>query len=144
MADVDVQVRIPGPQALFALIGGPGGPLMRAMLTIGYRVEARAKQLTNNQMVGVVTGRLSGSITTVPAVVDGAPAVLVGTPVEYARYVHAGTKPHWPPKDPIARWLQFKGGNPADAFRVQRAIARRGTPPKPFLSQALADIVGAG
>lgn len=138
----EVQVRLLSPTQLLALVSAPGGGLMQALMAIGFRIEARAKTLTNGQLVGVVTGRLSGSITTVAATVDNLPTVLVGTPVNYALYVHEGTKPHWPPRDPIARWLAFKGGNPKDAWRVQAAIARRGTAPRPFLTRALQDVLG--
>lgn len=138
----EVQVRLLSPAQLMQVIAAPGGSLMQALMAIGFRVESRAKTLTNGQMVGVVTGRLSGSITTAAAIVDGVPAVLVGSPVSYAIFVHEGTKPHWPPRDPIARWLAFKGGNQKDTFLVQRAIARRGTLPRPFLTQAMRDVLG--
>lgn len=137
-----VQVRMLNAQQVAAAVMGQNGPLLKKLLAIGFKIEAQAKALTNNQMVGVVTGRLSGSITTVLSEIDGVPAVLVGTPVEYALFVHEGTRPHWPPRDPIARWLALRGGNPKDAFRVQRAIARRGTKPRPFLTQAMRDVLG--
>lgn len=137
-----VQVRMLNAQQVAAAVMGQNGPLLKRLLAIGFKIEAQAKALTNNQMVGVVTGRLSGSITTVLSEIDGVPAVLVGTPVEYALFVHEGTRAHWPPRDPIARWLAMRGGNPRDAFRVQRAIARRGTKPRPFLTQAMRDVLG--
>lgn len=145
MAEVgSATIRIPSPDAFFRALAGPGGGLMKAMMAVGFKVEARAKMYTSGVMVGVVTGRLSGGITTVPAVINGTPAVLVGTNTSYAIYVHEGTKAHWPPRDPIAKWLAFKGGNPRDAYRVQRAIARRGTAPRPFLSTALRDVLASG
>lgn len=116
----------------------------RVLLAIGFKVEGRAKALTNNVMVGVVTGRLSGSITTVRAERDGVPVVLVGTNVEYARFVHNGTLPHWPPRSAMAAWLAAKGGDPRNAFLVARAISRRGTPPKPFLTTALREVASGG
>lgn len=116
-------------------------PVLKHLMGIGFKIEARAKGLTNNVMVGVVTGRLSGSITTVAAQRNGGPVVLVGTNVEYAIYVHEGTRPHWPPRAPIAAWLGAKGGDPRQAFLVQRAISRRGTPPRPFLLQAMREVV---
>lgn len=130
-----MQVRLLSTKGLLSAL--PKGPLLSALMGIGFKVEGQAKALTNNVMVGVVTGRLSGSITTVPSERSGHPVVLVGTNVEYARFVHDGTRPHWPPRAPMAAWLAAKGGDPANAFLVQRAIARRGTPPKPYLTTAL-------
>ena len=142
MAITEVQVRLLNAGQLAAAVTGKNGPLLQKLLALGFKIEAQAKTLTNNQMVGVVTGRLSGSITTVAAEIDGMPAVLVGTPVNYAMYVHEGTRPHWPPRDPIARWLALRGGNPKDAWRVQAAIARRGTRPRPFLTTAMRNVLG--
>jgi len=136
VATVTVQI-LPPARILQSI---PQAELLKRLYVIGFRVEARAKQLTNGVLVGVVTGRLSGSITTVASVRNGVPVVLVGTNVEYGWWVHEGTRPHWPPRDAIARWLAAKGEDPGAALRVQRAIARRGTPPRPFLRQALEEV----
>lgn len=44
----------------------------------------------------------------------------------------AGAKP--PPLEPIRRWLVVKGGDPAAAPMVARAIARRGIAPRPVMT----------
>lgn len=57
----------------------------------------------------------------------------VGTDVFYAPYVHEGTRPHWPPVSALRGWARRHGMNP---YLVARAIARRGTKPRPFLREA--------
>jgi hypothetical protein len=69
-------------------LGYPGSPVHQNLLQRGLRVESEAK-------VGcpVDTGRLRVSITTVPAVDDdGTGYVNVGTNVDYAVFVHDGTR----------------------------------------------------
>ena len=55
-----------------------------------------------------------------------------GTPAKYAESVEFGTRPHWPPQDPILYWVQHKLGitGPeavAVAFLIARKISRKGT-----------------
>ena len=64
----------------------------------------------------------------------------VAPTVNYAVFVHEGTKPHWVKKsewaDPsgaIYLWAQRKGINP---FLVARAIARKGTKAQPWMRNA--------
>lgn len=70
-----------------------------------------------------------------------------GSSVRHAPYVHFGTKPHWPPREPLVRWAKKKFGlSDADAKRVgylvARKIARDGTEAKPFMDHALAQVAG--
>jgi hypothetical protein len=53
---------------------------------------------------------------------------------EHAVYVHNGTKPHWAPIDPLAKWAQRKGLNP---YAVRNSIAMKGTRANPFLRRAV-------
>lgn len=48
-------------------------------------------------------------------------------PVEY------GSRPHWPPIDPLKRWARVVLGDESAAYAVQQAIAQNGTPPQPFI-----------
>lgn len=69
----------------------------------------------------------------------------VGSNVPHARFVHEGTRPHWPPVRAIEDWVRTQQGRgkigPGDvrsiAFLVSRAISRRGTKGRPFLAVAL-------
>ena len=74
----------------------------------------------------------------------------------YSAYVHQGTKPHFPPLDPIARWVVRKGLSSGAikrrgslskqshereirsiAFLIARKIARKGTEGVKFFELAL-------
>lgn len=57
----------------------------------------------------------------------------VGTNVEYAQWVHDGTRPHWPPIAAITPWAISKGLSP---YLVARSIARKGTKSNPYLQNA--------
>lgn len=56
----------------------------------------------------------------------------VFTPMAHGLPVELGTKPHWPPIEPIADWVRAKLGVPraeagSVAFLVARKISRKGT-----------------
>jgi hypothetical protein len=58
---------------------------------------------------------------------------VVASPLTYAEYVEVGTKPHFPPLEPLRDWVRVKFGLTDEteirgaAFRVARAISIRGT-----------------
>ena len=57
---------------------------------------------------------------------------ILGTPARYGESVEMGTRPHFPPVDPIRHWVERKlriSGDEAKgvAFLIARAISRRGT-----------------
>jgi len=58
--------------------------------------------------------------------------------VEYAKYVHGGSRPHWIPKRELAkggslyRWAKKKGLNP---FAIAAGIARKGTKANPWIKE---------
>ena len=64
------------------------------------------------------------------------PAAKHAAPHEY------GTKPHWVSVKrgtPLYQWSRMKGINP---YAMQRAIAKKGTRPHPYLKRTLLDIDG--
>lgn len=77
-------------------------------------------------------GLLRNSIFTEERVnADGVIGV-VGSPLNYAEYVELGTRPHFPPIEPLIDWVKTKGiatDEEAEqiAYRIARAIAVRGT-----------------
>jgi len=83
----DVQVRI-DQAALSRMLSDPSHATGRYMFALGNRIRNRAIQ-----NAPVDTGRLRSSIT---LVVEGDPPdsvrITVGSDVEYARYVHDGTR----------------------------------------------------
>lgn len=58
---------------------------------------------------------------------------LVGTPMSYAVPVEIGTKPHFPPIEPLIDWVKAKFGLTSEkaargaAFAVAKKISQRGT-----------------
>jgi HK97 gp10 family phage protein len=99
----------------------------------------RASIALQNQARGLApvdTGRLRNSIGR--EIDRGIPPryARVGTNTFYAPFVHEGTRPHWPPIAPLRRWAKRHGVNP---YALQRAIATRGTRPRPFLRDAVAE-----
>lgn len=82
-----------------------------------------------------VTGDLKGSID---FQIDAGPIaewVRVGSPLDYAEYVHEGTRPHFPPIAAITPWALAHGIPP---FVLARRIALIGTMPNPFLRRGFA------
>ncbi len=64
----------------------------------------------------------------------------------WAAYVHEGTRPHWPPKGVLVRWIQIKLSKTLEEamkldFVIRRKIARFGTKPNPFLLRAADKVI---
>jgi hypothetical protein len=99
-----------------------------------YEIEREAKPRTP-----VSEGRLRGSYRTDLKPLHGE----VGPTVDYAAFVHEGTRPHWPPWGPgtaLERWARFHG---IQTFLVARKIAFRGTKAQPFLLEGVKAAVPA-
>jgi HK97 gp10 family phage protein len=63
-------------------------------------------------------------------------SVGVGSTAKYAPFVEFGTRPHFPPLEPIREWCRSRGIDVSAAFPIARAISERGTPERPFLYPA--------
>ncbi len=77
-------------------------------------------------------GLLRGSIFGVEKVSDTQVIGVVGTAQKYALPVELGSRPHFPPVEPLIDWVKVKLGVPEHearsvAFLVARKIARTGT-----------------
>lgn len=70
----------------------PNGPVVRWLNGLGVDIEAQARQ-----QAPVDTGRLRSSIEHYVRVEGGAPALFVGSRVEYAAYAHrrGEERAHW-------------------------------------------------
>lgn len=137
--------------AVRALLTSPTGGTARDLLRRGLRVETQAKR--NLAGVGgpkrIDSGRLRSSIATQLTTRNGLPAVIVGTNVEYARFVHDGTglygpKHHlilpkkgkvmvWPAKGTSAVYGKKKGKFKGKVV----AQSTKGIRPNRFLANAL-------
>lgn len=78
--------------AVTRLLSSPGGPVARNMLRRGIRVQTRARELLTSRKPGVDTGRLRASITVDQELRGMTVVTRVGTNVEYAIFVHNGTR----------------------------------------------------
>lgn len=67
-------------------------PLARDMLRRGLRVETAAKRRISHSPRRIDTGRLRASINTQIFRRNGLPGARIGTNVEYAIFVHNGTR----------------------------------------------------
>lgn len=132
-------------------------PVHDAMSEAVQQIEATAKDnlLANGS---VAFGHLRASIASDVQVSETAIEGRVGTNLIYARPVEFGTKPHWPPLQPLVEWVRIKRlagsysvktrqrlgskalqqqQNIAVARAVQVKIARRGTKARPFFFPAI-------
>lgn len=96
-------------------------------------IQARAKlNITDNQTVD--TGRLRASVKI--ETYSGGLARRVGSDLKYAPSIEFGSRPHFPPLDPIRAWCKRHGLPESAAYPIALGISKRGTPAQPFLYPA--------
>jgi hypothetical protein len=139
MASISYSQRL-DTAAIRVLLTSPRRGVVQDLLRRGLLVETQAKR--NLGGIGgpkrIDTGRLRASIATQLVTRDGEPAVIVGTNVFYARYVHDGTGV-WGPRHRLIRpvrrkRLRFK---PKGSSRFVYARFVVGMRPNAFLKNAL-------
>jgi hypothetical protein len=126
--------RIEIDEADLALAFERAPELLQAQL---YRDTMEASLLLEREIkertpVGAYSALRSSISAREPEVSGGEIAGAVGTPLAYAVPVELGTKPHFPPIEPLEDWVQAKlNVSPerasAVAWLVARKIAARGT-----------------
>ena len=127
---MQIDLRIEGLERLQAGVAAAPATLARetraAMVAGSLLIEGTARTLAPKD-----TGRLAGSIT---HTISGGGANLtskIGPSVAYGLYVEKGRGPgRMPPVAAVAGWARRKG---IDPYVLARAIARRGTKPKPYM-----------
>lgn len=99
----------------------------------------------------IATGNLLASIST-EVIVDGVIYKVVLNSLEYIKYLESGTKPHYPPQEPIIKWIRAKklptkdycGGDlPTEkqlAFLIQRKIGLFGTEERPIMANTAKEL----
>jgi len=92
-------------------------------------LERETKELTP---VGVSGGTRSSIQAREPKRLADNVVGEMGSPMKHVLAVELGTKPHYPPIQPLAEWVEHKfgySGNEARnvAFLIQRKIGRKGT-----------------
>lgn len=135
MADTMVTIEIQGLTRMIQTLTGPiliGDALKRAFELSGIAVSNEAKS-----RAPVFRGRLRQSIKWRTSGEPITNRVEIGPNVDYAIHVHNGRRPgSWPPLAPIALWVRRKQLS-VSPYLVQRKIALKGIPPKPFLADGM-------
>jgi hypothetical protein len=138
--------------AILELLTGPTGPVFRQVESWTTRTTTLAKTRCPADE-GVLRASIDGTVR-----VDGLKVIgRVGTPLEYGWYVHDGTGIFGPKGRPIvpvhAKVLVFEPGRsigplarggkhlPKGKRGLVFAASSKGTPPNPFLFEALQDAV---
>jgi phage gpG-like protein len=122
------------------LLASQQGGVARDMLRRGLLVETQAKRNLGGASgpKRIDTGRLRSSTNTQLVVRDGRPIAVVGTNVNYARWVHDGTGIYGPRGAMIRpkrrKYLRFR---PSGRGRYVYARQVKGMPGNPFLRAAL-------
>lgn len=116
--------------------------LTAAMLEAGLLLEREAKEAAPVGVMGAAGYR--GSIAAMPPRMDGDTLTGgIGTSCPYAVPVELGTRPHFPPVQPLADWVRAKLGEHdpqaarAIAFCIARKIAAHGTEGQHVFQRAL-------
>jgi hypothetical protein len=120
--------------AVNQLLHSSSGVVVREMVKRGKKVETLAKRLCP-----VDHGRLRSDIHLDVVTRGSVTGVRIGSSLDYALYVHEGTGIYGPRGRPIlpksGRFLVF---TPRGGSKIVFAKSVRGTPGKPFLTEALA------
>jgi phage gpG-like protein len=130
----DTTVRIEGLPELQKAMNDPklwSEPTETYLKKATLTVEGRAKEAAP-----VDTGRYRASIKSDVKGLQG----IVGTDVEYARFIEFGSRPHWIPAGVLQSWAQRHGFD--SEFSVRKAIASRGTKARLVLTNALKESMG--
>jgi len=128
----DLRKLIKGNEA--AVLAG----IEQELYDFGEDVRAAVIQYLDDEGINV-QGDIRDSINYEVAREIGRMRISVGSNSDHAIFVHEGTKPHWPPVDPIKKWairkLNIKGKELLKAtWFIRKKIATVGTDPKPFLT----------
>lgn len=96
-------------------------------------VQSQAKRNLTD-LPAVDSGRLRNSIR-IESFADGL-ARGVGTDLDYAKPVEMGSRPHFPPLEPIRQWCRRHSIPESAAYAIALKIAKNGQAPKPYLFPA--------
>lgn len=114
--------------------------LARAMESATLRYERGQKEHIQ-QDTRTAFRSIVSEVHTTETRVRGVVGILRGPAVQYGRVLNEGRtagKPP-PPVAPIAAWLRRKGGDPALAYVVARAIGKRGTKGSHFIEKSISE-----
>lgn len=110
--------------------------LLPAITEIDMLMQGELQQQLPRGAGGISGGAgLVGSVFTEEQSLADNVIGMVASPLPYAEYVELGTKPHFPPIEPLVDWVMAKLGITDEteansvAFLIARKIARVGTKP---------------
>lgn len=121
------------------------GPKLEETIVRGLRSTAhRMPEIVRDELSStsphpaIATGELARS-TKVDTVEDGA---IVGMDAPHAAFIEEGTRPHFPPLQPLKDWARLRfGGSEAEidqiAFLVARKISRHGIEPRHYFKASV-------
>ncbi len=142
---IDLNIELPEGGTLEALARLPevyAREATAAMLETGLLLEREAKERAPVGVMGAAGYR--GSIAALPPYMDGGTLTGgLGTSCPYAVSVELGSRPHFPPVQPLADWVRAKLGEKdpgearAIAFCIARKIAAHGTEGRHVFKDAL-------
>lgn len=104
-----------------------------AMTEADALLEREIKELTPTGASGGGAGGLKGSILSREEIGESSVIGMVSASINYAVPVELGTRPHFPPIEPLIDWVRVKLAITEEkeargvAFAIARSIARRGT-----------------
>ena len=100
----------------------------------------------------IASGNLLANITT-KVEVNGSVYTVILNSLNYLKYLETGTKPHWPPTEPILKWVkdkrlptrEYTGDNslPTEkqlTYLVRRKIAKEGTEPNYIIAETIEEL----
>jgi len=150
MIQIKVRVELKPPDLAARLAQAPGraAPVLDRMVEdLARQLAYRAKTYAPHQ-----TGALRRSIVPHRVRMADWEVVAVGNERQpYAAFMEFGTRPHWPPPEPIQDWVRrtpwrfgIRGSDErairSIGFVVSRAIARRGLAPRRYMQRAFEEI----
>lgn len=133
MAVHSVQVAVAGDRELLAKLS-KFNLAARARVVDAINVAALAVQAAAKKGAPVDTGRLRSAIRITFYKVGI--AAEVGAYVDYAAAVEFGSRAHMPPAAALEEWARRHKMPRGAGYAIARAIAKRGTKPRPFLYPA--------
>lgn len=112
----------------------PGPAVERARRRYFLDVATRGFRVSQER-VPTDTSQLRQSGVRPQERLDG--SVIWGYRADYARPVEEGSRPHWPPIEPLRGWARRVLGNESAAYAVQAKIAEEGTDAQPFVEPSV-------
>lgn len=136
----DVFVRLNGA-ALDSVLKGPNGLVVKDLIVRAERVKIEARRIAPvgkqhpGQKRKFPPGQLRDSLVKTIVTVAGDIGIIVGSSLDYAFYVHEGTRPHTivPRKAPALVFFSERAGR----VIVTKLVHHPGTQPNRFLTKAL-------